>query len=129
MQPTGETARPPELLPGRSALEEVRRWEKWSVVLVVSALAVVAASFLGFEARAVLIAVLALPGMAGAVVSSQARMAELRARRREREAGYTTEFGEGRDLWQLEPRTGAVLRRPGEPLITLAEARRRAERA
>ncbi len=89
----------------------------------------VAAATFGPEARAILIAALALPLMGALIVSSQARMAELRARRLERAAGYTTEFGQGRDLWQLEPRTGVVLRRPGEPLITLAEARRRSEAA
>ena len=33
---------------------------------------------------------------------------------REREAGYTTLYGRYRELWQLDHRTGEVLRRPGE---------------
>lgn len=33
---------------------------------------------------------------------------------REREAGYTTLHGRYFELWQLDPKTGEVLRRPGE---------------
>jgi hypothetical protein len=43
------------------------------------------------------------------------------AMRREREAGYTTLYSVHRELWQLHPKTGEVLRRPGE-----REVRRRA---
>ena len=38
----------------------------------------------------------------------------LSAIQREREAGYTTLYGRYWDLWQLDHRTGEVLRRPGE---------------
>ncbi len=43
------------------------------------------------------------------------------AMRREREGGYTTLYSVYRELWQLHPKTGEVLRRPGE-----REVRRRA---
>jgi len=45
---------------------------------------------------------------------------------REREAGYTTDYATSYDLWQLDWRTGEVLRRPGErELIADQLARRR----
>jgi hypothetical protein len=34
----------------------------------------------------------------------------------ERDAGYTTTFGDQKHLWQLDPKTGSVIRRPGEPI-------------
>jgi hypothetical protein len=36
------------------------------------------------------------------------------ANRSERDAGYTTLFGHRWELWQLDARTGEVVRRPGE---------------
>ena len=47
--------------------------------------------------------------------SIRAYVSESRAERREREAGYTTLWSSRyRDYWQLHPKTGAVVRRPGE---------------
>ncbi len=78
----------------------------------------------GAARGATLFALLA-PGLWFSLASSRARLAAHGARRREREAGYTTEYARrGGDLWHLDPDTGAVLRRPGDPLITRADARR-----
>ena len=36
---------------------------------------------------------------------------------REAKAGYTTTYGYRMDLWQLDPKTGEVLRAPGETKV------------
>jgi hypothetical protein len=41
------------------------------------------------------------------------------AMRRETKAGYTTLYdGRKAHLWQLDPRTGEVIRRPGQPVLS-----------
>jgi hypothetical protein len=56
--------------------------------------------------------------LAGALVTwSAAFVAAIREGRvamKERKAGYTTLYGMHYEYWQLDPRTGAVLRRPGD---------------
>ncbi len=44
-------------------------------------------------------------------------LARIRATRREAEAGYTTLWYRYYHLWQLDPRTGEALRRPGERTV------------
>jgi hypothetical protein len=50
------------------------------------------------------------------VRAGRAAISEMRAEGRERAAGYTTLLRSRRyrNLWQLDPRTGGVVRRPGE---------------
>jgi hypothetical protein len=47
----------------------------------------------------------------------RAAIRQNQAERRERDAGYTTLYGTWLKLWQLDAKTGEVLRRPGEPAI------------
>jgi hypothetical protein len=50
--------------------------------------------------------VLSAGWIAGSIGESRATLREV--------AGYTTVYERHYELWQLEPRTGAVVRRPGE---------------
>ena len=118
--------RPPDLLPGRSALEEVEFGLKLRAAGIALVFAVLgAAAVFDGPPRVVVVWALAIPGIAAAILSTRAWYASMRAEKREREAGYTTEFDiAGKDLWQLDPKTGIVLRRPGEPLISRRTAQR-----
>lgn len=127
---TDGAVRPPRLLPGRSSLEEALRNPPLNNAGIVFILAVVLASaVLDGAARYVADIALGIAGLTAVLLASRARWASLQMDRRESEAGYTTRCGSHQELWQLEPRTGAVLRRPGEPLISLDEARRRGRAA
>jgi hypothetical protein len=49
------------------------------------------------------------------VRAARATISQMRAEAHERAAGYTTlRAGRYRNLWQLDPKTGGVDRRPGE---------------
>jgi hypothetical protein len=119
------TTSPPELLPGRSALEEAGR--SWKIDLAgigVVLLMVVSAAALNNPARSIALAALLVPGLMLTIVGYRSWMGMNRRKRRERQAGYTTLYDSaGIDLWQLDPRTGAVIRRPREPM-----GRRRADK-
>jgi hypothetical protein len=91
----------------------------FSMVFAIAAIAAIGyAFFLAPEAwrqplaGTALLAVLAA-GTAGIYSSIQG----VRRAGRERDRGYTTTYGDHRQLWQLDPGTGEVLRRPGEPKV------------
>jgi hypothetical protein len=64
-----------------------------------------------------------VPGTAATAILAYATYRHTRRERQERRVGYTTTYeSHYRDYWQLDPRTGEVLRRPGE-----LKARRRSE--
>jgi hypothetical protein len=86
---------------------------------------VLAAAVLDGPARGVAVVAIGIAVLTVGLLASRARWASLQMERRESEAGYTTLPTRHQDLWQLEPRTGAVLRHPGEPFISRDEARRR----
>ena len=122
-----DTRRSPALIAGRSALEEAEanlRWRALGIILI--AVVVVAAATLDGSVRWLAILGLALPGLATSVLVTRSWRASRRAQERERGAGYTTLFTEGEGIWQLEPRTGVVLRGPEDQPIRRPEARRRA---
>jgi len=122
-----DTRRSPALIAGRSALEEAEanlRWRALGIILI--AVVVVAAATLDGSVRWLAILGLALPGLATSVLVTRSGRASRRAQERERGAGYATLFTEGEGIWQLEPRTGAVLRGPEDQPISGPEARRRA---
>ena len=66
--------------------------------------------------RGVVIVAVVVLGLACCVRLARAAISEMRAEGRERAAGYTTLLRSRRyrNLWQLDPKTGGVVRRPGE---------------
>ncbi len=106
---------PPELLPGRSALF----WLKAEGVCIVTgmvsvALIVVSRLLLAPPLReSVMFGSLIVSLAVGGVGISIAWLYQS-ALDRECDSGYTTLFGTHLELWQLDDRTGEVLRRPGE---------------
>ena len=111
---------PPALLPGRSARALSRLvMASWAVSGIGVAWALTAAVrgpqlHVPSLLLAVVVAVFGVAAVAALPVNLWARR-RLRARTtRELAAGYTTLPGRAYDHWQLDPKTGAVLRRPGE---------------
>lgn len=105
----------PRLLPGRSA----KYWMRIAVGSMGAAITIVVVialvgSALQQPVRGAVTGLLLVIGIVVTVAAFAAALASLATSRRERAAGYTTLYGEKRDLWQLDPTTGAVLRRPGE---------------
>ena len=106
---------PPPLLPGRSALS----WTRVGGLCLAGALAAFGLGLAGLlllpmPARMIVsvaaFAVICVLG-SGLILAS---LKESRATIRENAAGYTTVYQRHYELWQLNPRTGAVVRRPGE---------------
>ena len=126
-----DTRRSPALIAGRSALEEAEanlRWRALGIILIAVVVVAAAPSMGQFDGSVRWLAILglALPGLATSVLVTRSGRASRRAQERERGAGYATLFTEGEGTWQLEPRTGAVLRGPEDQPISGPEARRRA---
>jgi type IV secretory pathway VirB2 component (pilin) len=106
----------PQLLAQQSARQLVLRQFKVTVGGGALGLALIAVVWLGRESLIGwfafvigLVAILAIGGMLmrGAAQADRAKDAEYAA-------GYTTLFGPPYEYWQLDDRTGEVLRRPGE---------------
>jgi len=75
------------------------------------------------DLRNVILNVALVPRIAATAILAYATYRHTRRERQERRVGYTTTYESYyRDYWQLDPRTGEVLRRPGE-----LKARRRSE--
>src|SRR6478672_1149355 len=107
---------PPKLQPGRTAMWWVRRSVVASTLgglLVALMTAVVYGMPLGHTRTALLVLIAVLGGVVGlALVLIGVGWAT--ANRREAAAGYTTVYDRQRvALWQLDPASGAVIRRPG----------------
>jgi hypothetical protein len=108
---------PPPLAPGPSAYDlswVVLRFYAFAVVVVISIPFLFSVPYewhdTATEVAVVLILLVAGLGFRSAIRQNQAVG-------RERDAGYTTLYGSWLKLWQLDPKTGEVLRRPGEPAI------------
>jgi hypothetical protein len=104
----------PALLSGRPAVGWSRLALKAFLVGVPAVLLMPVASMSGQPVRGLALPVLLLVAVAAGLVGLAAGIRLAVAQRREWEAGYTTLHGQRFDLWQLDPRDGAVLRRPGE---------------
>ncbi len=115
---------PPQLLPGKSAYE--RRKKLWlAPTLGFSGCAGIAGCALLHVAAGVQVPVpiwVIVFGLtfSGSVVIFVLGVPWGAAKDRERRAGYTTLFGFSNtvDLWQLDYRSGEVLRRPGQERMT-----------
>ena len=117
-----DASSPPRLIEGRSAFAELR--DAMRTLLVIVPL---------FAAQLVLINVddgsairgslLPVVGFVVVILSFALLALLLRMRSaisRERNRGYTTTyFAAYRELWQLDPTTGEVIRRPGDPPVTI----------
>ena len=111
--PVPET--PPQLLPGRPALEYS------SLILRSIAIGIAMTLVMGFgffvlpePVRSVVTTAALFGGLGAAAGMGWAGILGWHTARRERRAGYTTMYGSYLDAWQLDPKTGEVLRRPGE---------------
>ena len=111
-------ATPPHLLPGRPALA----WS-WLILrsMVTGFLTTLVMMFGFFVApapiRPAVTTAALLVGLGAGAVLMYASIRGWRMALRERNAGYTTTFGDHPNLWQLDPMTGEVLRRPGERTV------------
>lgn len=103
---------PPQLLPGPSAEELTKPFLRNSIGALAGGAAMVMASI----SPPALTGPLAFGGLAMIFVFGwRAWLANDRlgeALRREEAAGYTTVSGSSHNLWRLDSRTGAVIRRP-----------------
>lgn len=106
---------PPQLLPGRSALQWVRvEAVCYAGAFILFGLSLLALAVLPMPSRTIVAWTgtgFACAFATGIIVGS---ISEGRATLREMAAGYTTVYDRHFELWQLAPRTGAVVRRPGE---------------
>ncbi len=122
--PRDPSSGPPRLLPGRSQISYMRVGMASLGVGVVGLVAMVGGTLL-FEntpsVRQPLVLLTGGPAVAASFVMLWAAIGAWLRARREAAAGYTTAFGQGMlsgrpyyELWQLDDKTGEVLRRPGE---------------
>ena len=109
------TEQPPRLLPGPTAWYWLRR-ATWSLLgAILFAPGMVVGSILPTPARQIVVLISLFGLVVLCVVALHGYLSQSRAEHREREAGYTTLWASRyRDYWQLHPKTGAVIRRPGE---------------
>lgn len=106
---------PPELLPGPTAKYWVRRQTNWLVAGMLVLPIIGLGSLLPQPARAAVIVVAIVIGVACSIRAGHAAINEMRAEARERAAGYSTlKVARYKHLWQLDPERGTVVRRPGE---------------
>ncbi len=105
---------PPRLLPGRSARRYL--WISGSCVVsgAPTVIMIVLGAGLPTPEREWVILGLVLVALGLGVNGGWASSRSNAAARSERRAGYTTLYGMYRELWQLDDRTGEVLRRLGE---------------
>ena len=112
--PVKAPEKPPPLLPGRSA----RGWMRIGVGALGGGMVIPVLIFLGAGLaqpfKDFVMAGSFLVGLGIGAVGAWAFVNSNGAVLRERDAGYTTLYGMFIHLWQLDPRTGEVLRRPGE---------------
>ena len=105
---------PPALLPGRSAWG----WMRIGVASLLAGVPILLAIYLGAGLsqpfKDIVIFGSMLVGLGLGAVGAWAGVKSNSAILEERDAGYTTLYGMFRHLWQLDHRTGEVLRRPGE---------------
>ena len=106
--------RPPDLVPGRSARDLVFVGGVLSIAGAAMLVVIGVASLLSPPWREIVMTSAFVVGVVLGAIAIWAGVSLAGAIEREREAGYTTLYGRYRELWQLDHRTGEVLRRPGE---------------
>jgi len=107
---------PPKLRPGLSAWGWRRRIGTAALVGVGGLFGMQAGSMLPDPVRPVLVLFAFGFAVCSGILMLVAGFALYFASQAERNSGYTTLSGSRyRDLWQLDAKTGSVVRRPGEP--------------
>ena len=106
---------PPRLLPGRTAYGWASITVKSAVVGTPMVVLIVVAALLPEGLREIVQPAAAVVGLVAVAILIWAGLGQGRAELAEIAAGYTTLYHQNRELWQLDPKTGEVLRRPGEP--------------
>ena len=109
-----EAERAPALLDGDTAWGLTRLGVAGLAGGAAAALLLWLAAFLPEELSEALSYAALAAGVCFGLLAIWAGAGTLSAIDRERDAGYTTLYGRYRELWQLDHRTGEVLRRPGE---------------
>ena len=108
-------AEPPTLLPGPTAYDWLRRQLRWLITTVLVLPFLALGPLLSHPMRGIVIVAVVVLGLACCVRLARAALSQMRAEARERAAGYTTlRVARYRNLWRLDPKTGGVVRRPGE---------------
>jgi hypothetical protein len=108
---------PPQLLAGPPAVEWVWRTTRWLIISGLFGLASVVGMVLLPGAPEGVILGLLIAAIASAILGLPSGLRGMDATRAEHAAGYTTLNGMEYRYWQLEPKTGKVLRRPGERTV------------
>ncbi len=110
---------PPRLLSGRSAYSWSASIFRWLVAGVLIGVAGGVGFFIAPPSvRSFLILAVTVLCVGAGAMATYASVRGARAASRERNAGYTTTYGDHPQLWQLDPTTGEVLRQPGERRAT-----------
>jgi hypothetical protein len=108
-------AEPPTLLPGPTAYDWLRRQTLWLIASVLVLPFIGLGSLLSQPVRGIVIVAFVVLLVACGVRGGRAAISQMRAEAHERAAGYTTlPAARYRNLWRLDPKTGGVVRRPGE---------------
>jgi hypothetical protein len=106
---------PPRLLPDATAIDLMRRGLFFTVISIVCAVGMVIGSTLDPPVRPTVVIAAFVGLLVSGVIGTRTYLLEMGAEHRERDAGYTTLLSRRyRDYWQLDPRSGVVVRRPGE---------------
>jgi hypothetical protein len=106
---------PPRLLPGPSAGQWNERSSRAITAAIVSVGLMPVASLLGEPPRDVALLVALIGALGAATVIFWSGVMQYQTMKRERDAGYTTlGYPSEASLWRLDPKTGAVVLRPGE---------------
>jgi len=108
---------PPTLLPGRSANHWFRIGFRYLCLAVGSPLLMTMSALVQSPLREVVIAVCLVLSLTFCAALLRVAFAVSAAAVRERKAGYTTLYGRYYAYWQLDHKTGEVLRRPGERMV------------
>ena len=105
---------PPRLAPGPTAYYWQRRAALSLLAGAVATVGIIGGSALSSTFGGVVVVVPLVLAIFLGIRSYRANVSSYRAIRREQGLGYTTLYGrEYRRLWHLDPKTGAVIRRPG----------------
>lgn len=115
---------PPKLLPGPAAWSYAKRYVTFLITTLLGLPVLVFGSYQAEAVRGPVVSSGIIWLLFWLALAYRAQYLGFRATQREAAAGYTTKFDEYRhQLWHLDPKTGEVLRRPGE-----ADERPRRER-
>ena len=110
-----DSDRPPSLLPGRSAAAWSRRGGVFLLFGIILSLGIPLGTLVPTPLSGPFFVGFFVLSLGCCAIALRAFIGMYSATRQEQRAGYTTLVGRPyRRYWQLDPKTGAVIRRPGE---------------